>query len=302
MDGEKTEKKESAAARILRLLQSTVGDIKPASKDMTDLDWTDNHRDQSLKAVFTLSQQHASLAIDWYLHARKGKRRLAYSFRLTAILSGALAGALPMLSEIFSSNPALKFSPAYASLALAVTALSLSLDRFFGFSTSWLRFIMAEQDIRKVLQEFQLDWQAEEVALRKNADPTPDDLRRMIGMAKLFMNKVNDIIRQETQTWVAEFQDTLKQLDQSAKARETAMQSGAANISVTNGDTTEAGWNISVDNSTPRATKGKTASLAQLTAGPHVFTVTGKINGQDRSTEAAAVVPGNGIVEVSMTL
>lgn len=279
-----------------------VGDIKPAANGMTDLDWSTAKQDQSLKKVFKLSQQHATRAIDWYLHARRGKRRLAHTFRLMAILSGALAGALPMLSEILKSNETFQFSPAYASLALAVTALSLSLDRFFGFSTSWLRYIMAEQDIRKVLQEFQLDWQGEAVALRKNDPLSPEDVQRMIGMAKLFMNKVNDIIRQETQTWVAEFQDNLKQLDQSAKARETAMQAGAANITVTNADTTVADLSLSVDNGSPRAMKGTRASLAQLTAGTHVFTVTGTIDGKERSADKAAVVPGNGIVEVSMTL
>lgn len=154
-----------------------------------------------------------------------------------------------------------------------------------------------------MLQEFQLDWQAEEVAIRHSSSgPTAEDTRRMIAMAKMFMNKVNDIIRQETQTWVAEFQDTLKQLDQSARARESAMQSGAANITVSNGDTTDEGWSISVDHGAPSAMKGKTASLAHLAAGPHHFSVAGKINGQERRAEAAAVVPGNGIVAVSLTL
>lgn len=47
----------------------------------------------------------------------------------------------------------------WASIVLGIAAGLVMLDRFFGFSTAWVRYISTELHLRQILDEFRLDWE-----------------------------------------------------------------------------------------------------------------------------------------------
>lgn len=80
------------------------------------------------------------------------------------------------------------------------------------------------------------------------------------------MTQLNTIARQETDAWIQEFQSTLKQIDEAAKAKAAVSEPGALTVVVTNGDTSDDGWSLSIDQGNPTKHSGRTAGVRDLVA------------------------------------
>ena len=187
-------------------------------KELPELDWGPVQASESLSKV----HQHASAqchdAITWYLQSMRGKRRGAVAFRLGAIVAASAAGILPILTMIFTTDGRPAFSPAWASVAIGIAAALVLFDRFFGSSTGWMRFIRTEMHLRQLHQEFEMNWERER-AVWAGQDPSAEQVQQMLGRAMAFVTRVSEVVRQETEEWVLEFQSTLRQIDEAARAR-----------------------------------------------------------------------------------
>ena len=116
------------------------------------------------------------------------------------------------------------------------------------------------------------------------------------------MTQLNTIVRQETDAWIQEFQSTLKQIDEAAKAKAAVSELGAVNITVSNGDTCEDAWNLSIDQGTPTKRYVRTAGVRDLVPGVHTIKVDGVIGGGLKHAEAAVPVTAGGTASVQLTL
>src|SRR5215217_4835470 len=126
-------------------------DIQPAR--MPGLSWEPPQAAESLQQVVAQVIANADAAADWYLKARRSKRRWARLLRLGAILLTATAGILPMLLQIWTRPDGIPpFAPAWSSVVLALALLLVALDRFFGFSSGWMRYISAEMQLNQARQ------------------------------------------------------------------------------------------------------------------------------------------------------
>ena len=132
-------------------------DIRP--RELRSLDWNPEHARQSLDLIYQHEVDAASEAVNWYLTARRSKKRWAQRLRVGAIIMVAVAGILPVLSQIFDVGGSVKIQPAWASIALAIAVALVALDRFFGFSSAWTRYMATGQAISAALNQFRLDWQ-----------------------------------------------------------------------------------------------------------------------------------------------
>jgi hypothetical protein len=280
-------------------------DLAPGQ--LEGLSWKPEACAGSLEAVFKHVTGQAAAAINWYLKAKEPKKRWARWLRVSAILAAAIAGIIPMLAQIFlhldkehAGQPAI--APAWASVCLALAAAMVALDHFFGFSTAWTRYLAAEMDIRKSLDEYQIDWEAEKAGWGSTT-PNADQVSRALARAKAFLVGVDTIVQQETNTWIAEFQSTLRLLDDTAKVKSEVSQLGGANVVVTNGDQCTAGWTLSIDGSSPRNCTGKTAALHDLAAPRlHAVRVEGEIQGNRKQAESVVAITGGSIAKVELTL
>ena len=188
----------------------------------TDLVWEPNDVPGSLDALYQYVKDRATKAIDWYLESKRDKKIWAIWLRVLAILLASAGALLPILSQIITDeNGEQIIAPAWASVALVLAGVLVALDRFLGCSSSWIRYISTELRLQKILDEFQIDWQCQK-SKWKDAGPDNRQIRDIFGIAKQFIQQVDQLIIEETNAWIAEFQSVLKQIDELAKMKEKA--------------------------------------------------------------------------------
>ncbi|MDF1554990.1 MAG: SLATT domain-containing protein [Deferrisomatales bacterium] len=177
------------------------------------LPWDENSREASLESVFHHAVTEAEAALRWYQPRIRNKRLWAQGLRLGAIGCGTFAGLLPMVAQLPSLREAI--APVWASISLALAAAILLLDRFFGFSSGWMRFIHTEMQLKDLLEEFLLDW---EVARSQwSGPPTEKQVAEMLKKAQGFLAAVHGEVRRETSAWVQEFQKALGEIERVTK-------------------------------------------------------------------------------------
>jgi low affinity Fe/Cu permease len=190
-------------------------DIRPAGLD--SLDWRPEQARQSLDVIYQYVVGLASQSIDWYFTARRPKKRWAQRLRVGAIIMVAVAGVLPVLSQIFGAGSSVKIQPAWAAVALAIAVALVALDRFFGFSSAWARYMATGQAISAALNQFRLDWQ-QASCLPAMDRFTQESIDHLLGLARKLVAKTDDLVQAETLQWVKEFRETLTEIERSAQA------------------------------------------------------------------------------------
>jgi conflict system pore-forming effector with SLATT domain len=274
-------------------------DLRP--RIFEGLSWEPEKVADSLQRVLAYAVGQAEEAISWYQREKPPKWQAARWLRVAAILSAAIAGTIPILAQIYTTNGVPDFAPAWASVMLALAGTLVLLDRFFGFSTAWMRFVITEMRIRKALDDFQFDWELERAAW-KSGRPNDEQLQRMLGRAKTFVAELNTLVESETALWVEEFQSTLKVVDEAVKAKAEAAALGGVNVTVTNGEQCDHGWQLSIDDGPERTYTGKSAAVAGLTATTHAISVRGTIGGNLKRSEALVTIAAGGAPKVELTL
>ena len=273
-------------------------DIRPIK--WTELQWGGEVACESVAKVREGVENQALSSIAWYIDAKRAKSVVARWLRAAAILLTACAGILPMIAQVQLVERLAE--PIWASVSLGIAATCVSLDRFFGFSSAWARFIAAEMELRSLLHQFQQDSLAEGASWEGKA-ANAEQIQRSLARCKVFLGQIDAIVQKETSAWIAEFQDNLKQIDEAAKATAASSRRGAINLTVTNGDQAENGqWMVSLDDGAPRAYAGKTAALPDLAPGQHKLRVSAKVEGKQRIAEAVVNLPPGGIAGTEISL
>jgi hypothetical protein len=220
------------------------------------LHWKHDEVQPSLDALLSYVEIEAEKATRWYWVNKKWKARLSRWIRLWALILTASAGLLPIASYIAKDlgwcTGLAATSGLWASALVGVAAALLGMDRAFGFSTGWARYVLAATEIRNRLEEFRMDW----IALMASASPNPnaEQVSALIMKAKAFRLAVENVVTQETKDWVTEFQtnmaqlekdvkaqlDALKaQVDRNQEARQTATQPGSIEATIENAEKTK---------------------------------------------------------------
>jgi hypothetical protein len=272
------------------------GDLAPIPY-LGRLGWAPASSETSLAAVFMHASKTAESAIGWYLKAKRPKKANARAVRGGSILLATLAGIVPMLAQM----PGSLIAPIWGSVALALAAAFVLLDRFFGFSTAWMRYITTELHLRQMLDEFQLDWETERAGWKGGA-PTDEQIQRALARCRGFVSQVDGLVRDEANVWVAEFQESLKQLDETLKAKATATAEAAISLTVTNGDKSSDGWQVTVDNGVVRAGRGQSGAISGLAPGIHLVRVEGAANGKQMAAETAVALAAGSVTTLELTL
>lgn len=266
------------------------------------LDWSAERVTDSLHEVYLRSLKIATEAKGWYAKNSRSKKSGARNIRVLSILLAALAAILPTIGELLPSvGINYEIKAGWTVVLLGIAGALLLLDRFFGFTSGWMRYIVAELQLNQIIQEFELDWETERAGWDANA-PTKNQVVQMLARCKAFISQVNTIVREETDVWVQEFQSTIRYLDESIKAKSAITEPGALNLTVTNGDEVSDGWKLTIDNGTPEQFKGKTIGKRSLMPGRHELNVTAIINGKAVQAGKVVTVPAGGTCEESLTL
>ncbi|MCP4678059.1 MAG: SLATT domain-containing protein [Deltaproteobacteria bacterium] len=192
-----------------------VNDLK--YENLEELSWEPDSRLDSMKKLFDYAIGYATKATDWYFSKRKWKRLWGYVFRVSAVVAGAAAGVIPVIGEMYKVGEVPMIKPAWATCALAAAALLVLLDKLGGFTSGWVRYILAGQQIARKMEDFKFDWEQLRIQLT-GAHPTNEQAIDAINRCRSFAMETDSIVQKETQLWAAEFQSTIKEIDNVVKA------------------------------------------------------------------------------------
>ena len=273
---------------------------------LSHLSWKPEECEKSLSQIFDHLRADTLKAASWYLKAKKPKARIAYWARVIGMVAAGIAGGLPLLSAVVPAFSTL--SPLWVSIAVAVGAGALGFDARMNSSKGWVRYVKAEQQIRNAFEKFELEWQLERAAWRGEA-PAAEQVAFMVKRAVEFSGQINGIVQAETNAWGEEFLGSLKQLEDSLKARDdeaktrtASTKSGALNLVVSNGEQSTNGWKLSVDDRPETVHTGTTAAIAEMAPGRHVLRVRGSMGGKEVKVERVVEIQPNAIAREEIPL
>ena len=197
-----------------------------------NLPWKDSDVENSLVELRRYVESEAQRQIDWYYAKKTRKARVSIVLRFSAILLFVLGGLVPIIKATLPADVIAKLPLDFGQagyLLIGVAAGCVGLDRFFGYSTGWIRYITTGMSIEKSLEEYRMEW-ARNIAKLRGAPPNEDQLDQLIQICQSFSLAIKSQVEQETKAWVAEFQSNLTQLekDLQAKADEVKSKSKAA--------------------------------------------------------------------------
>jgi SMODS and SLOG-associating 2TM effector domain 2 len=151
-------------------------------------------------------------ALDWYLTEKRSKARWSRTLRVVTVIF-ATAGSLAPLIAVGTGNTTYAF---WGYPLLAISAGSIGLDRAFGFSSSWMRYLATAAALQRALLDFQLRWAA--LSGTRSACGTEPDTFRASALKEIhsFADQLSRIVENETQAWVAEFRGHFSRLEAEA--------------------------------------------------------------------------------------
>lgn len=180
------------------------------------LDWSESQRAASLGTLYEQAHDYGRQTEGWYARKRGSKRSAGRMLRVLAILLTGAAALIPVLSEIFTTDGKPDIAPAWAAIGLGLAATLIALDRFFGFTSAWTRFMVAELHMIQRRHVFEYDWQEAWVGL--GDPPSADDTRRLMGIARNYVLALDDEMAKETDAWIREFRSILSRAEQELAA------------------------------------------------------------------------------------
>jgi hypothetical protein len=281
------------------IMEKKPEDLTP--NEFPKIAWQSGKLAEPLGQLFDCVVKEANDSITWYKIRRKPKQLGGQILRVGAIIFAAIAGLVPVVGEIFQDNGRPSIAPGWATVALAIAGLVVLLDRFWGFTSAWVRFMLSQQELGEALRKFQFDWEEDKISW-DGPEPTIKQATAMIASCKMFMMQVHTIVRRETNLWASEFQNVITIVDQTAKAAEQVKEPGAITVQVTNGDQCQNGWKLSIDGGSETTYSGRSVALPKIQPGIRAIRVIGTVNGVEKRDEKSVSVISGGVENIELTL
>jgi hypothetical protein len=120
---------------------------------------------------------------------------------LTKVVTSAESAQMIAVAEITAAE---SYLGAFGLVFFMLAGSLLLYDQVFGFSTSWMRFTLAELTLDKLIASFKLDVEAELAKCASRVLPATH-ADRIFTMIKDFAAKVDKVKIEETERWIAEF-------------------------------------------------------------------------------------------------
>lgn len=275
--------------------------------------WDKDKPAQSLDSIRQALEAEAENAIAWYYQRKGTQSRWSRVLRFVSILLGGLGVVIPLLATARSHglNEAtnavtaqleiLRFSQ-WGYILLAIAGISLAVDKLFGFSTCWMRFVDAATKLQSLVVRFRVEWY-KEMAASDASGLDKEATGRLFEVLLVFAGKVRGVIESETGEWISEFRTNLTKLEEQTQAQKDALgkqlaeqsvqaqqaaqtrsdKSGAVLVKITNLSSLGTGfqWLLEINNKAVRESISVQDYIAkELAPGPHLVAAQGISNGK----------------------
>ena len=266
--------------------------------ELNTLSWTSDHALESLNAVHLYVEQQAQSAIDWYYRKKRTKALASRWLRLTAIILATIGGLIPLVISLPIVNKEWALEK-WGYAVFGAAAGCIALDKFFGFSTGWVRYISTAQSIQNELYKFQLDW-ARAMSRLAGAVPNSAQIEEFLQLAKDFSSRVMQEVTQETQQWIVEFQSSLADLEKTTKAQAEAARPGSLTLTLDNASLSDQPVAVNIDGVDHGTMTGTNWAIRQIAPGPHAVVVTGRQNGKLLQQSGVVLIPAGGAAKLDL--
>lgn len=267
------------------------------------LSWgSDGEIEASIHLLYQYAEQRADESIRWYLRSKGSKALASRGLRLATIGLTTLGGLAPVIAGLgWLSGANEQWLGQLGYLFLGLAAACIGVDKFFGFSSAWMRYITAALVLERSLSEFRLEWAMLRAKLA-GRPPTSDQVQLMIQRIRDFVLQVDGEVEKETQEWIAEFQKNLAEIERTAKTQVEAARPGAIDVTVTNGMVATNGFTIALDGMVLGTVRGTRYQVGYVPPGPHKVAVSGNVAGESLDASELVNVPSGAIAKVTLAL
>ncbi|MBZ4333139.1 SLATT domain-containing protein [Corallococcus sp. AS-1-12] len=288
-------------------------------------EWRPDNLQASLDRLYAWVDEQTSSVVRWYYENKAWKSIASRSLRLLAIVFGAAGALIPMCSIIIGGDEHQTLMVNQVGyIVLGLAALCIALDRFYGYSTGWMRYIHTALMIEGLQETFRLEWSK----LRAEQGTQSIDtarLERFVALIQRLVVAVRAHVQKETEDWMAEFQSSLVQLEQEtahawegahAEARKNAeaieavrlaeseeQRPGAIQITIVGNGAFDEGLQVELDGK-PHLdhVTGTTCGIAKVPPGLHEVALAGLVSGKWRLASKVVAVEPNQLATVSLEL
>jgi hypothetical protein len=248
------------------------------------------------------AENKAVETINWYITHKQYYSVISKILRVFAIFLVLIGGLYPILLSIDLGLPD---NAQYGYIAFAIAAACLSLDKFMGFSSSWIRYMKTALDLQKALAEFQADWVLMWAEV-KNDSLDFKQQKKLLCRLKQFQTEIYTEIEHELQMWVNEFHKNLALLQKDTQAKgelsREISRPGILELTVTNAKHAQHGLNVKVDNLTVAHMTGELLQIGHILPGQHLVVVHGTVDGKEVQAYGAVDIVANETVELALSL
>jgi hypothetical protein len=279
----------------------------PPFKPWPAPNWTTSTAEECLEQVRQYVEQQLDGEIGWYKRTVEGTRLFSRGLRALAIVFTTLGGLVPVLKAaglLQLITPAVKDAAFDASqlgyVFLGVAGGFAFFDRFFGFSTAWMRYVAAMCALERLRQSFRLEWVA--LARPRPGLPSEDAHGRLLEVAKRSLLKAKELTEQETDAWITEFKSNLAQSEKDLRAQLEAARPGAIDIKVKDGSKAVAGFDLRLDQLLVEHVTGASASVGNVAPGLHKVSATASVAGKTYLASQMVNVVATEIAPVELEL
>lgn len=282
-----------------------MGDENLSIRDIVDnLRWDGENAMTSLNVLYGFAYKEAESTEAWYWKKTGQKKQWAMILRVVAIASATVAGLIPILTPIFkdsAGDPLI--NPVWSSVAVGLGTAAIGLDKYFGFSSGWIRYVTSAMNVKGWLIEFKYDWELNR-AMSLASGNTYDnaELQAMIMKCSAFVSKILGAVQGETKQWAQEFQSSLGTLDEALKQQAAVNQPSSVIINLENGDACKQGWEVRVNGRSLGKHFGKTGAVMDLYPGLYQVVIIGKVTKKELHAETAVKVESGQVASVTLKL
>jgi hypothetical protein len=208
-------------------------------------------------------------------------KRRTWWLRISAVIFGLFAAAVPTVSEITRDAQHWYVRPGIATILGLLAGTMVLLDRLIGASSAWMRYTIAETSLKELREELDVtylhmtgEWRTDE--------PTVEQTLRALAALHDFLKRGNDIVREETRQWKEEFQSAIQLTEEFAKTAPRPVVEAVAVVQIVNPEVLDGPWRLSVNGGTEESVSSDSRSI-RSTPGAITARITATIRNKDGS-------------------
>jgi hypothetical protein len=269
-------------------------------------------QDQELQQLYSAVVAKTEEAIRWYDRHKSSHKRRAVALRTSAVVLAALASILPIGVSMLPAECSPQRWVPVASIFAALGAVCVAIDRLYGYSSNWMRYLVALLDLNQQLELLKFGWARSALETRITGGSKGDHLAASLNQLQATLASVNQTLKTETLEWVTHFAGALQELERSVTAQRAVVSTplplvvateGAARVQLAGLETVEGHMcKLQLGEKAAVEHTGATKVFTGLTPGQYPLRVSAMRGGKAIHVEEVVTIKPGETASVSVSL